>query len=183
MTNKNEVPERKDIPENFRWNLEAIYPNFDEWQKSYDATSAKVDALKDYAGKLGEGSATLLAFIKADEAVSLELERLYVYANMKSHEDLRESKPMELAGLAESLTVKYAAAVAFFEPEILALPHDYINDCIKNEHELTRYEFFFRKLLREREHILPHEQEILLAKAGEVMSTPSNAFTPLLTRI
>ena len=179
MTNKNEVPERKDIPENFRWNLEAIYPNFDEWQKAYDDTSAKIDALKDYAGKLGGGSATLLAFIKADEAVSLELERLYVYANMKSHEDLRESKPMELAGLAESLTVKYAASVAFFEPEILSLSHDYINDCIKNEHELTRYEFFFRKLLREREHILPHEQEILLAKAGEVMSTPSNAFTLL----
>ncbi len=179
MTNKNEVPERKDIPENYRWNLEAIYPDFDEWQKAYDETSEKVDALKDYSGKLGGGSATLLAFIKADEAVSLELERLYVYANMKSHEDLRESKPMELSGLAETLMVKYAATVAFFEPEILALPHDYINDCIKNEHELTRYEFFFRKLLREREHILPHEQEILLAKAGEVMSTPSNAFTLL----
>ena len=179
MTNTNEVPERKDIPENYRWNLEAIYPDFDTWQKVYDETSAKVDALKDYAGKLGEGSATLLAFIKADEAVSLELERLYVYANMKSHEDLRESKPMELAGLAESLMVKYSATVAFFEPEILSLPHDYINDCIKNEHELTRYEFFFRKLLREREHILPHEQEILLAKAGEIMSTPSNAFTLL----
>ncbi|MBR4195251.1 MAG: oligoendopeptidase F [Synergistaceae bacterium] len=179
MNNKNEVPERKDIPEKFRWNLEAIYPDFDAWQKSYDDTSAKVEALKDYAGKLGGGSATLLAFIKADEAVSLELERLYVYANMKSHEDLREAKPMELAGMAESLMVKYSAAVAFFEPEILALPHDYINDCIKNEHELTRYEFFFRKLLREREHILPHEQEILLAQAGEVMSTPSNAFTLL----
>ena len=179
MTHTNEVPERKDIPENYRWNLEAIYPDFETWQKVYDETSEKVDALKDYAGKLGEGSATLLAFIKADEAVSLELERLYVYANMKSHEDLRESKPMELAGLAESLMVKYSATVAFFEPEILSLPHDYINDCIKNEHELTRYEFFFRKLLREREHILPHEQEILLAKAGEIMSTPSNAFTLL----
>ncbi len=179
MNNTNEIPERKDIPENYRWNLEAIYPDFETWQKVYDETSEKVDALKDYAGKLGEGSATLLAFIKADEAVSLELERLYVYANMKSHEDLRESKPMELAGLAESLMVKYSATVAFFEPEILSLPHDYINDCIKNEHELTRYEFFFRKLLREREHILPHEQEILLAKAGEIMSTPSNAFTLL----
>ncbi|MBQ6002432.1 MAG: oligoendopeptidase F, partial [Synergistaceae bacterium] len=90
-----------------------------------------------------------------------------------------ETKPMELAGLAESLMVKYSAAVAFFEPEILALPHEYINDCIKNEHELTRYEFFFRKLLREREHILPHEQEVLLAKAGEIRAVPENAFTLL----
>ena len=179
MNHTNEVPERKDIPEKYRWNLEAIYPNFDEWKKAYDETSAKVDELNGYSGKLGDGSATLLAFIKASEAVSLELERLYVYANMKSHEDLRESKPMELVGLAESLTTKYYSAASFFEPEILAVPHDYINDCIKNEHELTRYEFFFRKLLREREHILPHAQELLLAKAGDIMSIPSNAFTLL----
>ena len=179
MTNTNEVPERKDIPEKFRWNLEAIYPTFDDWQKSFDQTAAKIDALRSYEGRLGEGSGVLLSFIKDDEAVSLELEKLYVFANMKSHEDLRETKPMELAGLAESLMVKYSAAVAFFEPEILALPHEYINDCIKNEHELTRYEFFFRKLLREREHILPHEQEVLLAKAGEIRAVPENAFTLL----
>ncbi|MBQ6981030.1 MAG: oligoendopeptidase F [Synergistaceae bacterium] len=179
MTNTNEVPERKDIPEKFRWNLEAIYPTFDDWQKSFDQTAAKIDALRSYEGRLGEGSGVLLSFIKDDEAVSLELEKLYVFANMKSHEDLRETKPMELAGLAESLMVKYSAAVAFFEPEILALSHEYINDCIKNEHELTRYEFFFRKLLREREHILPHEQEVLLAKAGEIRAVPENAFTLL----
>ena len=175
----NEVPERSSIPEKDRWNLEAIYPTFDDWQKAYDLTSAGIEALKSYAGRLGEGSDVLLEFIRKDEEVSLELGRLYAYANMKSHEDLRESKPMEMAGMSESLMVKYTAAVSFFEPEILALPHEYINDCIKNEHELTRYEFFFRKLLREREHILPREQEELLAKAGEMRAVPENAFALL----
>ena len=175
----NEVPERSSIPEKDRWNLEAIYPTFDDWQKAYDLTSAEIEALKSYAGRLGEGSDVLLEFIRKDEEVSLELGRLYAYANMKSHEDLRESKPMEMAGMSESLMVKYTAAVSFFEPEILSLPHEYINDCIKNEHELTRYEFFFRKLLREREHILPHEQEELLAKAGEMRAVPENAFALL----
>ena len=175
----NEVPERKNIPEKDKWNLEAIYDSFDAWQKAFDSTQAKIDELKSYAGRLGDGSNVLLEFIKAEEAVSLEIGKLYAYANMKSHEDLRESKPMELASLSESLMVKYSAAVAFFEPEILALPHDYINDCIKNEHELTRYEFFFRKLLREREHILSHELEELLAHTGEITSTPENVFALL----
>ena len=175
----NEVPERKNIPDKDKWNLEAIYESFDAWQNAYDLTSAKIDELKNYSGRLGEGSEILLEFIKADEETSLELGKLYAYANMKSHEDLRESKPMELAGLAESLMVKYSAAVSFFEPEILSLPHEYINDCIKNEHELTRYEFFFRKLLREREHILSRELEELLAKAGEMRAAPENAFALL----
>lgn len=175
----NEVPDRKNIPDKDKWNLEAIYPSFDAWQKAFDETQAKIDALKAYSGRLGEGSRVLLEFIRADEAVSLELGKLYAYANMKSHEDLRESKPMELAGLAETLTVKYSAAVSFFEPEILELPHEYINDCIKNEHELTRYEFFFRKLLREREHVLSREMEELLAKVGEISTVPENAFSLL----
>ena len=175
----NEVPDRKNIPDKDKWNLEAIYESFDAWQKAYDLTAAKIDELKSYSGRLGEGSEILLEFIKADEEASLELGKLYAYANMKSHEDLRESKPMELAGLAESLMVKYSAAVSFFEPEILSLPHEYINDCIKNEHELTRYEFFFRKLLREREHILSRELEELLAKAGEMRAAPENAFALL----
>ncbi|MBR1438555.1 MAG: oligoendopeptidase F [Synergistaceae bacterium] len=177
MNNTNEVPERKDIPEKFKWNLEAIYPSFEEWQKVFDETSAKIDALKNYAGRLGEGSKILLEFIKALEDASLNLEKLLVYASMKSHEDLRESKPVELTGLAENLAVKFASASSLFEPEVLALPHEYINDCIKNEHELTRYEFFFRKLLREREHILPPDKEALLAKTLEITSVPENAFT------
>ncbi|MBQ7666162.1 MAG: oligoendopeptidase F family protein, partial [Synergistaceae bacterium] len=173
------VPERKDIPDKYKWNLEDIYESIEEWQKSYDSIQERIDALKTYAGRLGEGSDVLLSFIKDEESVSLELGKLYAYANMKSHEDLRETKPMELAGLAENLTVKYSASIAFFEPEILSLSHEYINDCIKNEHELTRYEFFFRKLLREREHILSHELEVMLANIGELTSVPENAFSLL----
>ena len=179
MNRNNEVPERNSIPEESKWNLEAIYKNFDEWQDAFNITKDKIEALKNYSGKLGEGSAELLAFIKDDEAVSLELNKLYVYANMKSHEDLRESKPMELAGLAENLLVKYFAAVSFFEPELLSLSDDYINSCIKNEDNLTQYKFFFIKLLRKREHILSSEMEKFLAEAGDLSSTPENAFTLL----
>lgn len=179
MNKSNEVPERKSIPDEFKWDLEAIYPSYEAWQESFNKIKIKIEELKNFSGTLGQGSGNLLAFIKENEAVLFELERLYVYASSKSHEDLRESKPMELSGLAENLLVKYSEAVAFFEPEVLALPQEYINDCLKNENDLALYKFFFKKLLREREHILPHEQEILLAQASELASVPENAFTLL----
>ena len=109
------VPERAEIPEKDRWNLEAIYPSLEAWEESFDSISPRVDALAGYAGQLGEkDGATLLAFLKEDEAVSLELGKLYVYANMKSHEDMRVTRPMELAGKVENLMVRYGAATAFF---------------------------------------------------------------------
>ena len=179
MTKVNEIPERNTIPEKFKWNLEAIYKSFDEWQEIFNAHGNKIAALKnDYEGKLNTGAEILLKFLKEDEAVTLELNKLYVYANMKSHEDLRLTKPMELAGLAENLMVKYNEAVAFFEPELLSLPENYLNDCLKFP-GMELYKFFIRKLLRSREHVLSHEQEILLAQIGEISSTPENAFTLL----
>ena len=179
MQKTNEIPERNNIPDKFKWNLEAIYKNFDEWQEKFNNISEKVTALKNnYEGKLKDGAEILLKFLKDDEAVSLELNKLYVYANMKSHEDLRITKPMELAGLSENLMIKYNEAVAFFEPELLALPENYLNECLKHE-GMELYKFFIRKLLRSREHVLSHEQEILLAQAGELANTPENAFTLL----
>ena len=174
-----EVPERNTIPEKFKWNLNAIYESFDAWQKSFNEITEKIQKLSEYSGKLGENSSNLLGFIKDNEAVSIELGKLYSYANMKSHEDLRETKPMELVGLSENLMVQYSTATAFFEPEFLELPEDYINECLKKEEKLSLYKFFFKKLLRAREHILSKSDELLLAKISELTSVPENAFTLL----
>ncbi len=177
-SNSGSVPERSEIAESDRWNLEAIYTSFDEWEKVFNDVSQKIKSLAEYSGKLHEGAEVLLKFLKDDEAVSLELGKLYVYANMKSHEDLRLTKPMELAGRAEKLMTDYSAAVAFFQPEILSLNEDDLNKWLDDK-DLKLYKFFISQILREREHILSHEEETLLARAGELSSVPENAFNLL----
>ena len=77
MQKTNEIPERNNIPDKFKWNLEAIYKNFDEWQEKFNDISEKVISLKNnYEGKLKDGAEILLKFLKDDEAVSLELNKL-----------------------------------------------------------------------------------------------------------
>ncbi len=176
--NNNMIPERRNIPDEFKWDLEAIYKNIEDWQKNFDEINLKINGLENYSGKLNTGPEILLKFLKDNEAVTFELNKLYVYANMKSHEDLRETKPQELAGLAENLMIKYNSATAFFEPELLALPEEYLNECLKHE-GLELYKFFIRKLLRSREHILSHHDEILLAQVSELSAIPENVFTLL----
>ena len=174
------VPERSEIPESFRWDLEAIYSSMDAWEASFEAIAPRVDALGEYAGHLGEGEgAKLLAFLKEDEAVSLELEKLYVYANMKSHEDMRVTRPMELASRAETLMVRYSTATAFFAPELMALPEDSVRRWIKETPGLKLYDFLLTKSLREREHTLSRDEETLLAKVGELSAVPENAYSLL----
>ena len=172
-----EVPERSAIPEQSRWDLEAIYPSFEAWEAAFAELEPRIEALAGYAGRLKEGPGTLLAFLKEDEAVTLELEKLYVYANMKSHEDLRLTKPMELAGRAERLMVRYGTATAFFSPELMTLPD--VARWPGEEPGLELYGFFLEKALREREHVLSKDEEALLAQVGELRAVPENAFSLL----
>ena len=173
------VPERSAIPESSRWNLEAIYPSFEAWETAFKGLEPRVEALGGYAGRLGEGPGTLLAFLKEDEAVTFELERLYVYANMKSHEDLRLTKPMELAGRVQSLLVRYGTVTAFFSPELLALPEEDVRRWVRETPDLKLYDFFMTKALHARAHVLSKDEEVLLARAGEVTAAPGNAFSLL----
>jgi oligoendopeptidase F len=175
------IPERAEIEEKYKWNLEDIYPSPEAWEAAFAALSPRVDALGVFAaaGRLGESAETLLAFMREDEAVSKELGRLYVYANMKSHEDLRVTRHQELADRAENLTMRHSAVTAFFQPEILALPEGRLEEFLSANEELRVYAFYFSELLREKAHVLSRSEEELLARTHEIGSVAQNAFTML----
>ena len=62
--NNNIIPERKNIPDEFKWNLEAIYKNIEDWQKNFDEINLKINGLENYSGKLNTGPEVLLKFLK-----------------------------------------------------------------------------------------------------------------------
>ncbi len=173
------VPERSEVPERDRWNLEAIYPSPEAWEAAFADLSPRIDALAEHAGSLGEGPAALLSYLRAEEAVSLELGKLYVYANMKSHEDLRVARHMEMAGRAETLATRHGAACAFFRPEVLSIPEAELRRWIAEDEDLRLYDFLLSEILREREHVLSASEEELLARTRELSAVPENAFTLL----
>lgn len=174
-----DIPERSQIPECDRWNLEAIYPSFEAWEAAFADLEPKIAALADHAGHLGEGPAALLAYLRAEEAVALELGKLYVYANMKSHEDLRVTRPMEMAARIETLATRHGAVCAFFRPELLSLPEPDLKRWIAEDKDLKLYAFHLSEVLRGRDHVLSAAEEELLAQTRELSAVPENAFTLL----
>ena len=181
-TSAGAIPERSSIAEKYKWDLEAIYPSVAAWEDAFAGLEPKLDALAAFKGKLGEPD-TLLKFLKLEEGVSEELGKLYVYANMKSHEDLRVTRHQELADKSENLMMRHSAVTSFFRPEILALPegrlHGFMAEDEGKNEGLKLYGFYFSEMLREREHVLSHNEEELLAHTHEIGSVAQNAFTML----
>ena len=172
------VPERLEVEEKYKWDLELIYPSVEAWEKAFSEVEAKLSALSAFSGKI-YNSAFLLSYLKNYEAVSEELGKLYVYANMKSHEDLRATAYQSLADRAENLSMRCSAATSFFQPEILAMPDGQLQEFIDENNALKEYDFYFKSLLRQKEHVLSTREEELLAQTQEIGGVAHNAFTML----
>ncbi|KFN92866.1 oligoendopeptidase F [Tetragenococcus muriaticus PMC-11-5] len=67
----------------------------------------------------------------------------------------------------------------FLEPELLSLSDETIWGYFDNEPRLEIYRHFVEQIISNRSHVLPKEQEALLAGAGEIFGASSNTFSIL----
>ena len=171
------VSSRKDISSEYKWDLEIIYKNASMWENAFKSIQSDIARISDYKGKLSDIE-KLKEFIKLEESIELELSKIYVYAHMKSHEDLRISKNQEYAARADILNTSFAESTAFYAPEILKIPESELRSFLEDD-ELRLYAFHFEELLHSKSHTLSPEQEEILARALEIVRTADSAFTML----
>ena len=83
-----------------------------------------------------------------------DLQRLLVYASARADEDTRESGPRALRQEGEALAVDFAAASAFFRPEILKLDRARLRSFQSKEKRLAPYAHYLEDVLRWKPHTL-----------------------------
>ena len=170
-----ELKTRKEMDKRYQWHLNDMIASDDEFEKLFAQAGKRVNDFALYTGHVADDPRKV---IREYFAVSLEVERLIVFATMKRDEDGENSVYQGLAARAEALAVAAGAKSAFLKPELLALPKETLEE-MKNDKAFDPYDAFLRSLLLDQPHTLPSEQEKLLAMAGEVLQTPHTAFTML----
>ena len=176
---QSDIPQRSDIEDEYKWNLEDIYPNIEQWEEDYKFVEANLEKFDAFRGKLGKSGETIYKCFSLDEKISKLLENLYVYAYLNKDSDTRVSEYQGLADRAASLNIKYSETVAFVEPELQKISEKKIRKFISKTDGLKEYEHYFDDLIRQREHTLSSEQEELLAMAGELYRSPYKIFEAL----
>ncbi len=105
------------------------------------------------------------------------MERVYVYANQKYHEDTGNPVYQDLADKAGVIVVQTESATSFSTPEILSIPEETLERFRSEEEGLKVYDFYLSNILRRKPHILSAQMEELLADAGEMASSPDNIYS------
>ncbi len=169
-----ELIKRADVPAAHRWKLEDLFASQADWDAEYKKVGSLMADIASYQGTLQSAQAVKDSFALED-TLSLHTERLYVYANMRHHEDMADPTHMALSDKAKKLSVQVSEATSFITPEILALSEDQLKAFIADP-LLTPYKFTLEEMLRQKPHILSKEEEALMAQIGNLSQAPSTIF-------
>lgn len=177
MAKNTKLPKRKEVDKQFTWAIEDLYASDELWQQEFDQVKALLPKVSEYQGRLGKSGEILLSFLKLSDDIGRTMERVYVYANQKYHEDTDNAVYQDLSNRANMLSVQVNSAMSFATPEILTIPEDVLVQFKAENEELKAYDFYLKDVLRLKPHILSAEMESLLADAGEIAEAADSIFS------
>lgn len=168
---------REEADARYKWAIEDLYKDDEDWKRDYELLKSRIPELTKFRGRLGESAEVLLSMQKLSDELNQLLEKVYVYANQRLHENTDNSTYQNLASQAQGLLVELSESLSFVEPELMELPDGIIETFLDENEELSAYRQYFENIIRQKKHVLPTEQEQLLAAMGEVAESPKDIFS------
>lgn len=174
---------RSEVLQEDCWNVEAMYPSIEAWKKDFEDVARGNQRphwpeVASYRGKLGEGEATLKAALDLFFKISRRLSFLYTFAHLRHDEDLTNEEYKTIFSYATAALHDFSQETAWLEPELLALSDSTIKNYLESP-VLTEYRFHIEKIIRIKPHVLPPEQEEIMALSGKALQIAHKAFSAL----
>ncbi|MBX2992335.1 MAG: oligoendopeptidase F [Bacteroidetes bacterium] len=168
--------DRIKIPDDFRWDLTAIYPDDAAWKNAKQRFIAELPEFERYRGTLTESAQTLFACLDLASRLGKEYTRLYCYASMNSDLDTRNAAYLGMEQEMSALGADFGAKSSFIEPEILKVDKSTIDAFIAREPKLEIYRHNLYDTLRRKEHTGSEGEEKIIADAGLMSDAPGSVY-------
>jgi oligoendopeptidase F len=174
------VPTRAEAPVEFTWDLSVVFPDVAAWEQELAAVEELARQLAALQGSLGQGPERLAQVLALRDEVGQRLYALYIYASHRKDTDATDPVGQALQERAGSFAARVAAAMAFIEPEILAVPEATLDQWLRETPALQLYRYELEKLNRRRAHVRSAEVEHVLAQFSDITRAPYETFEMLI---
>ena len=176
---KNKVLTRDEVKVEETWRLEDIFASDNAWEEEYKKVEEFSGKSESFKGTLGNGADALLEALTYRDNLSQQLRRLYTYAHLKLDQDTTNGFYQAMESRVKTLLVKVSTALSFFLPELLEVDEAKLNASVEEHDGLRLYKQELEEINKQRPHVLPAEQEALLAQLSEITGNSSETFSML----
>lgn len=178
MTEK--LATRTEVPDELKWNLKDLYSSDDAFEQAAAAFKEKLKSFGEHEGHVADSAESLYKTFSDGVALDNELKRLYVYCMTRDHSDTTNPQGTKLLTEGQGLFSAFGAATAFLNVEVTRITSDEFKKLLSDEPRLEEYKRYIEvNFLRNRDHILPTEQEKILAKSDTVFNSSENIYSNL----
>jgi oligoendopeptidase F len=174
----NNIPERKDVKKEDRWDLSKLYPSEEAWEKGLKSFEELIPGIADFKGKLGDSADSLKLCLDYMRKLEILEEKLGYYAHLRLNEDEGNGSSQERFARYMSAATKSSTESAWQTPEIQTIEKT-VMDGFLADPALDEYRIMLKKVLRFKPHILSEAEEKLLAMQAEANQTASKTFSSL----
>ena len=156
------------------WDLGLLFPDNAAWEKERTAVENSLPGIARLKGTLGKNAVSLQVALSRISQARQQLRRLHAYAQLKADEDTSIAENQARLQSITNLQGRFAEAVAFLNPEILALGRSQIEAFEKGDPALGPYRRQLEIILRRAPHTLGPEAEGVVAATVVMRQQPDN---------
>ena len=154
---------RTQIPEQYKWDLTAIYPDREAFEADYRRAEEMIRAFPAHEKTMAKSGAKLLAMLQDYTAIDAVIRRLYEYASRSSDVDLSNNEFLALEERVENLINVAGSASYFVSPALIRLEQSTLDRWMKSTPGLREYRRTLELERRRGPHMLSDEGEKLMA--------------------
>lgn len=170
--------DRKDQKIENTWDLSALSPSGEAWEKDMKKLSKLFSKASHFKGHLGDSSDSLYEALSYYRDTSLEAERLGSWAYLMYETDGTDGENMRRLGIYQAEAAAFSEKFSYFTPELLAIDESKLNEWMK-EKRFKEFRVWMKKALREKAHVLSEKEERLLSLYVPVSGSMQKAFMDL----
>ena len=176
----NKVLPRNKIDKKYKWNAESVFASHEAWEKEVDKIIEDIAKVKQYQGRLSEGPSVLLDALNAVDDLVSRAQIAYVYAGFSYNVDTTNQKAAGMLGKVQGMFGQVASAASFFNPEILVIGKEKIDQWMAESSKLEVQKKAFDDLFRKQAHVRSAEVEEIIGLVSDPLNGASNS-TSMLT--
>ncbi len=159
------------------WDLTQIFATEEDWKAACRRVEQRVPELNAFVGQLNS-AAQVKSCMDMVMTLKRDVECVMMYASLLGVTDLGDSQCQQLRAEATNLIAKLAMGIAFITPELSAKSDAFLQSCLTDP-TLAEYDMDFRRLIREKAHILSDAEEKLLARGTPLWEDVHNIYEKL----
>ncbi|MCK4766064.1 MAG: oligoendopeptidase F [Candidatus Aminicenantes bacterium] len=169
--NKKEIPDysmtaRKDVPVEYTWKIEDIFPTADEWKKEKERIIKKIGEVENVGKDWTASPQKMLDFLQYLDDIQKTAEKLYSYAGHQANADMGSPVFQQMKGELQVIFVQMRSKLAFMNDDILELGEEKFKAYLEVKPGLEPYAFGMEQTFREKEHILSTEKQEINSLTG-----------------